>query len=372
MKTAPIFFLSGISAVGLAWSQTNIAKENQPSVVCVETVAEEGTGLGSGFFVEEDMVATNWHVVDEAQEIEVHTSDGKKSIAKLWIASPQHDLALLKLEKPLGVGRKVRIRDGEAQELETVYVCGHPEALAFSWSSGTVANAKRILDPNTENAPNCPLIQINAAISQGSSGGPVFDQEGRLLGIITGHWQDGQNLNFAIPVFFLMGLIQKGQNLSQTEKDIWESEEWKEWRKAMASKVSWQEKYKTAAQVLYVHGPVSMMFVDLGSAAYRANEVELAQKSFSLAVHYEPKNPRAWIGKGLVALKAKNKQEATDSFQKALELGKKDEDVTLTACQGLERAGQRDEAIDTLKKAVYSNPDWEKVRSALSKTKETK
>ncbi len=372
MKTAPIFFLSGISAVGLAWSQTNIAKENQPSVVCVETVAEEGTGLGSGFFVEDDMVVTNWHVVDEAQEIEVHTSDGKKSIAKLWIASPQHDLALLKLEKPLGVGRKVRIRDGEAQELETVYVCGHPEALAFSWSSGTVANAKRILDPNTENAPNCPLIQINAAISQGSSGGPVFDQEGRLLGIITGHWQDGQNLNFAIPVSFLMGLIQKGKNLSQTEKDIWESKEWKEWRKAMASGVSWQEKYKAAAKVLYVHGPVSMMFVDLGSAAYRANEVELAQKSFSLAVHYEPKNPRAWIGKGLVALKAKNKQEATVSFQKALELGKKDEDVTLTACQGLERAGQRDEAIDTLKKAVHSNPDWKKVKSALSKTKETK
>ena len=372
MKTAPIFFLSGISAVGLAWSQTNIAKENQPSVVCVETVAEEGTGLGSGFFVEDDMVVTNWHVVDEAQEIEVHTSDGKKSIAKLWIASPQHDLALLKLEKPLGVGRKVRIRDGEAQELETVYVCGHPEALAFSWSSGTVANAKRILDPNTENAPNCPLIQINAAISQGSSGGPVFDQEGRLLGIITGHWQDGQNLNFAIPVSFLMGLIQKGKNLSQTEKDIWESKEWKEWRKAMASGVSWQEKNKAAAKVLYVHGPVSMMFVDLGSAAYRANEVELAQKSFSLAVHYEPKNPRAWIGKGLVALKAKNKQEATVSFQKALELGKKDEDVTLTACQGLERAGQRDEAIDTLKKAVHSNPDWKKVKSALSKTKENK
>lgn len=372
MKTVPIFFLSGISAVGLAWSQTNIAKENQPSVVCVETVAEEGTGLGSGFFVEDDMVVTNWHVLDEAQEIEVHTSDGKKSIAKLWIASPQHDLALLKLEKPLGVGRKVRIRDGEAQELETVYVCGHPEALAFSWSSGTVANAKRILDPNTENAPNCPLIQINAAISQGSSGGPVFDQEGRLLGIITGHWQDGQNLNFAIPVSFLMGLIQKGKNLSQTEKDIWESKEWKEWRKAMASGVSWQEKNKAAAKVLYVHGPVSMMFVDLGSAAYRANEVELAQKSFSLAVHYEPKNPRAWIGKGLVALKAKNKQEATDSFQKALELGKKDEDVTLTACQGLERAGQRDEAIDTLKKAVHSNPDWKKVKSALSKTKETK
>ena len=69
MRKAAIFFIIVLGMETAAWPQTNIAKENQPSVVCVETECENGTGLGSGFFVEDDIVATNWHVVSGPKKL---------------------------------------------------------------------------------------------------------------------------------------------------------------------------------------------------------------------------------------------------------------------------------------------------------------
>ena len=372
MKKASILVISGFCALGMAWSQTNIAKENQPSVVCVKTAGNDSSaGLGSGFFVEEDMVATNWHVVNEAQKIEVHTSDGKKCVAKLWVASPQHDLALLKLEEPYGKGRLVKIRSSSAQELETIYVCGHPEELAFSWSSGTIANSKRTLPSEIQGAPLCALIQLNAAISKGSSGGPMFDAAGNLLGVITGRWERGQNLNFAVHAEYLLELLKKGENIDSKWKNIRESKEWKTWRKTMTTDADWEEKANAAAAVINVHGPLVMIYVDLGTAAYKEGKWDIAQSYFDRATHYEPENSRAWIGKGLIDLKAKNKKVATESFQKALEFGEEDEEATLTACQGLERAGESDLAFEALKKSVERKPNWQKAKNALFKTKKT-
>ena len=366
-KNGNLFCLLTVGLVLHGNAQINIAKNNQPSVVCVTTVNDDGTGLGSGFFVADDMIATNWHVADNASEIEVQTSDGKKCAGKLWVASPRHDLAIIKLKESYGKNRIVKIRSAQAQELETIYVCGHPEALSFSWSSGTVANSKRILFPQIQNAPKCPLIQLNAAISHGSSGGPMFDAEGNLLGIVTGQWEEGQNLNFAIPTEYLLELIKKSQNIDVTRKEIWESREWKTWRKSMASNSSWEEKVMAAAEVFNIYGPLAMIYVDLGAAAYKAGETEIARKSFVLATHYEPDNPRAWVGMGLVELKDDNKRKAISDFEKTVQLGKSDEDVVVTACQGLERAGAKDLAMMYLKDTTRANPSWSKANQAFKK-----
>jgi hypothetical protein len=351
------------------FGQPNIAKQNQPSVVLIEIKTEEDSGIGSGFFISPDQVATNWHVVRNADEILMRTSDGRESSGTVWVASPQHDLALIKTSPGFGEGRSVSRRAEPAQELEPVYVCGHPEALTFSWSSGTVANANRVFDEGDRNLPGLPFIQLNAAISAGSSGGPVFDAQGKVIGVIRGDWSEGQNLNFAVPVRFLDALIAKGQNLPQTRKETWSSPEWKQWRQAMQSGGSWAEKEEAARKVFQVHGPIAMLFVDFGTAAYRANQIEIAKKSFISAVRYEPQNPRAWLGQGLVMLKEKNPEIATRKFEKALELGMQDEEVVLAACQGLERAGSQEMAIQKLKEASTRHPQWSTVREALRKVK---
>jgi len=347
--------------------QANIAKQNQPSVVWIQIKTPEDSGIGSGFFISPDQVATNWHVVRNADEILMRTSDGKESSGTVWVASPQHDLALIKTSPGFGEGRTVSRRAEPAQELEPVYVCGHPEALTFSWSSGTVANAHRVFEEGDRNLPGLPFIQLNAAISAGSSGGPVFDSEGKVIGVIRGDWSEGQNLNFAVPVRFLDALIAKGKNLSQTRREVWASPEWMQWREAMQSGASWAEKEEAARRVFQVHGPIAMLFIDFGTAAYRANEIEIAKKAFVSAIRYEPENSRAWLGKGLVMLKEKNSELATLNFEKALELGKQDEEVVLAACQGLERAGNEEMAIRKLKEASARHPRWSKVREALKK-----
>lgn len=366
-KNVIFLFLAIVLVVLPVHAQINIAKNNQPSVVCIKTVTDDMTGLGSGFFIADDMIATNWHVADSSNDIEVQTSDERKCSGKLWVASPQHDLAIIKIKESFGKGKIVKIRTAPAQELETVYVCGHPEALAFSWSSGTVANAKRILPEEIKDAPKIPLIQLNAAISHGSSGGPMFDAEGNLLGIVTGQWEEGQNLNFAIPTEYLLELINKSQNLDSTKRAIWQSSEWKAWRNALTSNSSWQEKASTAAEVFNVHGPLAMIYVDFGTAAYKAGQMDIARKSFNRATHYEPDNPRAWVGMGLVELKENNQQKAIHNFKQTVLLGKSDEDVTVTACQGLERAGAKDMALMYLKKACQTNPSWAKASQAFQK-----
>jgi tetratricopeptide (TPR) repeat protein len=195
----------------------------------------------------------------------------------------------------------------------------------------------------------------------------MFDAEGNLLGIVTGQWEEGQNLNFAIPTEHLLELIKKSENIDVTRKEIWESSEWKEWRKSMASHTSWQEKINAAAAVFNVHGPLAMIYVDLGTAAYKAGETEIARKSFVRATHYEPENPRAWVGMGLVELKDDNKQKAISDFEKTIQLGKSDENVIVTACQGLERAGARELALKHLKIATRANPSWIKASQAATK-----
>ena len=195
----------------------------------------------------------------------------------------------------------------------------------------------------------------------------MFDSEGKVIGVIRGDWSEGQNLNFAVPVRFLDALIAKGKNLSQTRREVWASPEWRQWREAMQSGASWAEKEEAARRVFQVHGPIAMLFIDFGTAAYRANEIEIAKKAFVSAIRYEPENSRAWLGKGLVMLKEKNSELATLNFEKALELGKQDEEVVLAACQGLERAGNEEMAIRKLKEASARHPRWSKVREALKK-----
>ena len=83
---------------------------------------------------------------------------------------------------------------------EAVYAVGTPKGLDFSISNGIVSQLRK------EEGENAPLIQTSAAISPGSSGGGLFDSEGRLVGLTTWKIREGENLNFAIPVDWALEL----------------------------------------------------------------------------------------------------------------------------------------------------------------------
>ncbi|MDF2589127.1 MAG: Trypsin-like serine protease, typically periplasmic, containing C-terminal domain [Anaerocolumna sp.] len=146
---------------------------------------------GSGFFIDDGVVITNYHVIEGSSSINVALKNGKKySVSKILGYSKDLDIAILSIPSKNDVLtiNKHGIRVGE-----TVYTLGSSLGLTDTFSNGIVTNGSRMID-------GVNYIQTNAAISPGNSGGPLLNAYGEVMGINTMQLVDGQNLNFAINI----------------------------------------------------------------------------------------------------------------------------------------------------------------------------
>jgi S1-C subfamily serine protease len=169
----------------------------------------EAFGGGTGFLVQQGLVATNHHVVESAARIEVVLSEDKTVEAAAIVAwDPENDLALLKLpsveRRPLSIESSRSLEPGDR-----VIVLGSPLGLSGTLSEGIVA-ALRPHGLGAESEMSRPLLQITAPISPGSSGSPVLNAHGAVVGVAVAEMSGGQNLNFAIPSDSLIALIARG------------------------------------------------------------------------------------------------------------------------------------------------------------------
>ncbi len=159
----------------------------------------EASSLGSGFFINaEGLIVTNNHVVAEADEILIYTANGERYKAKIVGADEKTDLALLKIsvEKPVPF---VEFGDSDkAQVGDWVMAIGNPFGLGGSVSLGIVSARNR----NINSGPYDDFIQTDAAINQGNSGGPLFDMNGKVIGVATAIISRGgssRGIGFALP-----------------------------------------------------------------------------------------------------------------------------------------------------------------------------
>lgn len=154
-------------------------------------------GLGSGFILSSDgYVLTNNHVVSKAEEIQVILENGDKYEAEIVGTDPKTDLALLKIEpeKPLPA-----VKTGNSSALEIgdwVFAIGNPFGLGHTVTAGIVSAKGRALGIGQYDN----FIQTDAAINPGNSGGPLFDFEGKVVGVNAAILRGGQGLGFAIPI----------------------------------------------------------------------------------------------------------------------------------------------------------------------------
>lgn len=194
-----------------------LVKKIQPAVVMIITYNEDGKGLGqgSGFFISGNGdIITNRHVFEGANRAEVKTSDGKIYTVKNIVAEDKDgDLLRISIDIPVQVeenhakgiflfslkrlihGRSVRYLNVSAsipEVGEKVVVIGNPFGLEQTVSDGIVSAVRDI--PGFGN-----IIQITAPLSSGSSGSPVVNLKGEVIGVATFIFTKGQNLNFAIP-----------------------------------------------------------------------------------------------------------------------------------------------------------------------------
>ena len=154
---------------------------------------------GSGFVIHDDQIATNYHVIDNMSIGGVKLV-GKKDIypvEAILDSDKDHDLAIIKVE---GIDAPVlSLGDSDTVQIgDKVYVAGNPQGLEGSFSDGIISGIRG--DPDK-------FFQMTAPISQGSSGGPVFNERGEVIGVSFATSRNGQNLNFAIPVNYLKALM---------------------------------------------------------------------------------------------------------------------------------------------------------------------
>ena len=161
----------------------------------------ETVSYGSGFILKDNYILTNFHVVEDATEVIVSLSDRREFIAEIVGVDPLSDLALLKVE-----GKNLpQVNAGNSDDLKVgdwVVAIGSPFSFDFSVTAGIVSAKGRSIQNN--NIGNyVPFLQTDVAINPGNSGGPLFDLDGKVVGINSQIYSRSggyQGLAFAIPI----------------------------------------------------------------------------------------------------------------------------------------------------------------------------
>jgi S1-C subfamily serine protease len=191
---AALLLWSGVPAE--AQEVRSLFQRVRPSVVVVrtlETALSPGPGrglvtaggLGSGTIISADgRILTAAHVVQAADRVGVELQDGRFFMARVVASSPRADVALLQLESP--PADLVAARLGDSDSLQTgdeIIVVGAPYGLSYTLTVGHVSG--RIQPRTTISGVSMELVQTDAAINQGNSGGPMFNLKGEVVGVVS-------------------------------------------------------------------------------------------------------------------------------------------------------------------------------------------
>ena len=160
--------------------------------------------LGSGFIISADgYIFTNNHVIERADKILVKLSDGREYKAEVIGRDAKTDLALIKI-KPGNSLSVVEIGDSEKLRVgEWVIAIGNPFGLEQTVTAGIVSAKGRVIGAG----PYDNFIQTDASINPGNSGGPLFNMDGKVIGVNTAIVAQGQGIGFAIPISMAKNIL---------------------------------------------------------------------------------------------------------------------------------------------------------------------
>jgi serine protease Do len=199
-------------------SAKEIVQRANSAIVRIEATGKRGEQVGTGFVLDTNgLVATNLHVIIGTHDIKIKTSDGSIHTAtEIVNIDPVRDLALLRFA---GAGSIQPLRLGDSSKVVTgdqIIAIGNPLGVFENTvSAGLVSSIRTLCSAQdvAKQTAQCPaeltLLQISAPISQGSSGGPLFNDVGEVIGVTTAINKEGQLINFAMPANYLKPLIAR-------------------------------------------------------------------------------------------------------------------------------------------------------------------
>ena len=185
-------------------------EETYNSVVVVYTDA----GVGSGFSVKENIIITNAHVVGYNKKVAVNLYDGTTIKGNVIKIDNEKDLALIKVDKTI---TPLSINLEDLSVGQEVYAIGAPKDMPYTMTKGIISALDRKIGQNI-------YIQIDASVNSGNSGGPLVDDNGNVIGIITLKASDAEGIGFAINTKDINNFIEgveasEHQDSSETEKE---------------------------------------------------------------------------------------------------------------------------------------------------------
>jgi len=163
-----------------------------PSLVFIQTENPDapegkGFGVGSGVVVNDNGdILTSLHVVAEASKIQLTFADGSQASAQVIASQPENDIAVLRANELPGLIVPATLGNPEAMNIgDEAFVVGNPLGLYGSMSSGVISGFDRSFKPVDGDQRLEGLIQIDAAVNPGNSGGPLLNRNGQVIGIVT-------------------------------------------------------------------------------------------------------------------------------------------------------------------------------------------
>ena len=184
----------------------------RPSLVLIQTKGkaadgEEERGLGSGVIINDNgSILTSLHVVAGADEIQLMFADGTQSDAMVLGTQPEKDIALLAPLQPPAQFVPAILGNPQAMSVgDEAYAVGNPFGLYGSMSAGVISGFERTFHPENSDIELEGLIQIDAAVNPGNSGGPLLNRNGQVVGIVVGIANPTEQdvfigIGFAVPI----------------------------------------------------------------------------------------------------------------------------------------------------------------------------
>lgn len=190
-----------------------VYNQDGPGVVSVDVASQGGGSSGSGFVLDENgHIVTNQHVVDGAERVTVVFSGGERVEAEVVGEDASTDVAVLQADAPEEMLTPLTLGDSEAVEVgEPVIAIGNPLDVGTSATTGIVSGTGRPIEaPNNYTIDDA--IQTDAAINPGSSGGPLLDTRGAVIGVnsqIQSSTGSFQGVGFAVPINTVKGVVEQ-------------------------------------------------------------------------------------------------------------------------------------------------------------------
>ena len=341
---------------GPVLAQENISrmvKSIVPGVVTVITGNSQGkqTSLGSGFFCNpEGHVITNYHVIKGASRISVKAQDGQTYPVKAVLAEDRSwDVALLAVDIPPARVRPLRITSVLPELGDRIFVVGSPLGLEQTLSDGLVSGVRPLKGGNA-------IIQISAPISKGSSGGPVVNMKGEVVGIATFMIGGGQNLNFAIPGARLLALkpgsgryVQDSGPLPASPSGAGRTDNYKKRADDYFKTGNYDQAIANYQRALQANPADAELYYGRGTAYALKGQLDLALNDLNRCLEINPRNAQAYNNRGILYARKNQYGRALQDYEQALRLSPRYAHAYYNKGYALEKLGRTREAVEAYK-----------------------